>query len=852
LLKDLLKKIFFICLVVYICSSCNAVKRVADSDHLLVENSFIVNGKSNTSEALSKLSFQNKNTTIFGFPLRLHIYNLARPNKDSIFEAWLSKRPKRKQRLINKFSKKQLNQIKKSSLGLNGWLKKTGEAPSILDSLRIKKTKLNLERYYFSKGWFDRKINYTVDTLGNKRATLSYNIETGQPYNIRNISKEIKTPILDTLYEKVKTESAIIKEKQFDIVNFKEERNRLTSHFRNSGVYHFSQDYVSFENDTINTNHNVDVKINIPNRVIRTQDSTTRKPFKIYRIKEVNIFTDASFKNRSNSTPKKTARFNNFNFYNYNTLKYRPKAITNSVLINQGDLYSDLDKTRTYSYLSQLNAFKYPNIEYVENVLDTTLTANIYLNPRKKYGLSFDVNVSQSNIQKIGFSFSTGLVIRNIFRGAETLEISALGAIGASKDGAKSEDQFFDINELGADVKLNIPRLFFPFNTEKIIPKYMSPTTQLSTGFTSQKNIGLDKRTLNGRLSYNWFPKKTTNNTLDLLNLQYVRNLNPGNYFNVYQNSFNRLETIAIDSYSTPTEYIISNPDGSSSLDISRADDFIETVSSDANFLVSNPSEYQTVRNIRERKNRLIQNNFILASNFTLTKDSRENNFDSDFSIFRLKLELAGNLLNGAADLLDLKKNENGEFEVNDVAFSQYAKTEIDYIKLWNLGRSNVLALRSFVGIALPIGNSKTIPFSKSFFAGGANDNRAWTAYNLGPGRSDNNNEFNEANLKIAFSLEHRYNLFGNLNGAFFVDAGNIWNVLDDVENPKATFDSFDSLKDIAVGAGIGLRYDFGFFILRLDTGFKAYNPTYSINNRWLKDFNFSNAVYNFGINYPF
>ena len=851
-MKDLLKKIFFICLVVYICSSCNAVKRVADSDHLLVENSFIVNGKSNTSEALSKLSFQNKNTTIFGFPLRLHIYNLARPNKDSIFEAWLSKRPKRKQRLINKFSKKQLNQIKKSSLGLNGWLKKTGEAPSILDSLRIKKTKLNLERYYFSKGWFDRKIDYTVDTLGNKRATLSYNIETGQPYNIRNISKEIKTPILDTLYEKVKTESAIIKEKQFDIVDFKEERNRLTSHFRNSGVYHFSQDYVSFENDTINTNHNVDVKINIPNRVIRTQDSTTREPFKIYRIKEVNIFTDASFKNRSNSTPKKTATFNNFNFYNYNTLKYRPKAITNSVLINQGDLYSDLDKTRTYSYLSQLNAFKYPNIEYVENVLDTTLTANIYLTPRKKYGLSFDVNVSQSNIQKIGFSFSTGLVIRNIFRGAETLEISALGAIGASKDGAKSEDQFFDINELGADVKLNIPRLFFPFNTEKIIPKYMSPTTQLSTGFTSQKNIGLDKRTLNGRLSYNWFPKKTTNNTLDLLNLQYVRNLNPGNYFNVYQNSFNRLETIAIDSYSTPTEYIISNPDGSSSLDISRADDFIETVSSDANFLVSNPSEYQTVRNIRERKNRLIQNNFILASNFTLTKDSRENNFDSDFSIFRLKLELAGNLLNGAADLLDLKKNENGEFEVNDVAFSQYAKTEIDYIKLWNLGRSNVLALRSFVGIALPIGNSKTIPFSKSFFAGGANDNRAWTAYNLGPGRSDNNNEFNEANLKIAFSLEHRYNLFGNLNGAFFVDAGNIWNVLDDVENPKATFDSFDSLKDIAVGAGIGLRYDFGFFILRLDTGFKAYNPTYSINNRWLKDFNFSNAVYNFGINYPF
>lgn len=851
-MKDSLKKIFFICSIAYICTACNAVKRVGEKDHLLVENSFIVNGKNTTSEALSKLSFQKTNSRILGIPVRLHIYNFARPNKDSIFESWLNKHPKRKERLINKFSKKQLNQIKKSSLGFNSWLKNTGEAPSILDSIKIKKTKLNLERYYFSKGWFDREIDFVVDTLRNKRARLSYNITTGKPYEIRAVETKIESPVLDTLYESAKAKSLLKKGEQFDIVNFKNERDRLTTKFRNSGVYHFSQDYISFKNDTIGTDHNVDIKINIPNRAIRTPDSTTREPFNVYRIKEVNIFTDASFQNRNAVTPTKTATYDNFNFYNYGELKYRPKAITNAVLINKGDLYSDLDRTRTYGYLSKLNSFKYPNIEYIENKIDTTLTANIYLNPRKKYGLGFDFNVSQSNIQKIGLSFSTGVLIRNIFRGAETLEISALGAIGASKDGAKSDDQFFDINELGADIKLNIPRLFFPFNTERIIPKFMSPTTQLSTGFTSQKNIGLDKRTLNGRLSYNWLPSKNTTNTLDLLNLQYVRNLNPGNYFSVYQNSFDRLETIALNSYPTPAEFLISNPDGSNTLDITKADDFIGRVSSDTNFQNTNPNDYQTVRNIRERKTRLIQNNFILASNFNLIKDTRENNFDTDFSIFRLKLELAGNLLNGAADVLDLKKNENGEFEVNDVAFSQYTKTEVDYIKLWDLGRSNVLAFRGFMGVALPLGNSKTIPFSKSFFAGGSNDNRAWTAYNLGPGRSDNNNEFNEANLKIAFSLEHRYNLFGNLNGAFFVDGGNIWNVLDDVEDPKAIFDSFSSLKDIALGAGFGLRYDFGFFILRLDTGFKAHNPTYEKSNRWFRDFNFSNAVYNFGINYPF
>jgi outer membrane protein assembly factor BamA len=371
-------------------------------------------------------------------------------------------------------------------------------------------------------------------------------------------------------------------------------------------------------------------------------------------------------------------------------------------------------------------------------------------------------------------------------------------------------------------------------------------------GFTGQKNIGLDKQTFNGRLRYNWFPKKNTTNTFDLLNLQYVRNLNPGNYFNVYQNSFNRLGTIAITSYPTPDEYLIQNSDGTNQLNINRADDFMTLVNADANFQSSNSNDYRTVRNIRERKNRLIQDNLILASNFNLIKDKRENAFDTDFSIFRLRLELAGNLLNAASDLIGLDKNENGEFEINNVAFSQYVKTELDYIKLWDLGRDNVLALRTFAGVALPLGNAATIPFSKSFFAGGSNDNRAWTAYNLGPGRSDNNNEFNEANLKIAFSLEHRYKLFGKLNGAFFIDAGNIWNVLDDVKDPKAIFTGFKSLEDIAVGAGIGLRYDFDFFILRFDTGFKAYNPTYSMSNRWFRDFNFSNVVYNIGLNYPF
>lgn len=168
------------------------------------------------------------------------------------------------------------------------------------------------------------------------------------------------------------------------------------------------------------------------------------------------------------------------------------------------------------------------------------------------------------------------------------------------------------------------------------------------------------------------------------------------------------------------------------------------------------------------------------------------------------------------------------------------------------MGHKNILAVRSFFGIAIPYGNSPNIPFSKSFFAGGANDNRAWSAYDLGPGSSQNKDDFNEANLKIALNIEHRFNVYEDLYGALFVDMGNIWNVFDNVQDPGATFESIESLKDIAIGSGFGLRYDFSFLVFRFDIGFKTYDPSYSNDERWLNDFNFGNAVYNVGINYPF
>lgn len=841
-MKKQLSKILFLVLLAIGLYSCDTVKRVAEDEHLLSKTSVIVNDKKDNTEIINSLLYQKPNRKIASIPLRLHIYNTARPNRDSLFETWLNKRQKRRARLERRYSIKQVNKLKQSVLGFNNWLKSTGEAPTIVNEDETKRSVKRLKDYYINNGWFNVEADFDIKKNDNKRAEVKYNVETKHPFLIDSISDILKSPVIDSLYQNIKKNAIIKTGEQYRTSNFEEERDRISTSLRNSGLYHFNQDYITFEMDTIGTHKKVNVGINIQDRAIRTPDSIRREPFEIYKIKDVNIITDYTFDNR-NKPFQDSISYGSYKLYSYDKIRYRPKALTDAIFITPGEVFKDIDRTRTYRYINELRTFKYPNIEYTENP-DNTLTDTIRLTPLKKFSLSFNADVSQSDIQTVGFSLNPSLKIRNVFKGAETLEISGIASIGASDDLKEEGDPFFDIIEFGVDVKLTIPRLFSPFYTENIIPKYMSPSTRIGLATTSQKNIGLDKRTFSGNFSYNWLPNPQVTNRLDLFNVQYVRNLNPDNYFGVYNNSFSSLNKIAQDVGYIGSDSDLTIPDG--------ANTFIDYVLNQTTPSEISSSQLETINGIDERQNRLTENNLILSSSFNFTKDQRTNLFDHDFSIFRFKLELAGNLLAGTSKLLGLKKDNDGRYEFLNVAYSQYVKTEFDYIKHWDLGKKNVLATRAFFGIAIPYGNSKSIPFAKSFFGGGPNDNRAWSAYNLGPGSSETTNEFSEANLKLAFSAEQRFNIFGNLNGALFIDAGNIWNVLDNVEDDRATFSGFDSLKDIAVGSGFGLRYDFSFFVFRFDIGFKTYDPSYRDNNRWFNDYNFTNAVYNIGINYPF
>nr|WP_200822860.1 BamA/TamA family outer membrane protein [Aquimarina sp. AU58] len=859
-LKHFLTKILLITLTSIFLFSCNAVKRVPESEYLLKKNQIYVDSAKTKNPKLYNQLYQKPNIKLLGIPIRLHIYNLASVNQDSLYQDWLTRKPKREKRIIKFLSKKQVDRLGVGLSRINEWLKSTGEPPSIIDESKVKRSIKRLQAYYWNNGWFNIEADYKINTKDNKTATVDYYVKPHQPYFIDSLNTRIESKVADSIYQLNTEKSTIISGKQYKTLDIEAERERLTSLYRNSGLYHFEKEFIKFDADTINTGHKVNLNLLIKNRSITYGDSTARIPFKVHKISKVNIFTDYSYQNR-NQNPKDSTFYKGYNIYGYDKIKYTRKAITNSVLITPGEIFRDKDRTNTYNQINNLRTFKYPNINYEIDPNDSSgenLVANILLTPRKKYSTNIDFDVSTSNIQAFGIGFGGSLLIRNVFGGAEILEISARGSIGSSSDAIDGGQKFFNISEVGADIKLSFPKILFPLRTNKIIPKHMSPTTNLIFGMNVQQNIGLDKQNATGVFNYRWKPSNILTNQFDLINIQYVRNLNTSNYFNIYNTSFNRLNNIATRVLEVDSPFFSQPDTGTPNIDNailhipSGANGFIaESLSSAADSDLTS-DQLQEIRNINERKVRLTEDNLIFASSYTYTKNNRENLYDESYSRFRAKIELAGNVLSAISNISGLKENSNKRFEVFGVEFSQYAKTELDYIKHWDLGRKSVVAFRAFGGIALPYGNSNSIPFARSFFGGGPNDNRAWLVYDLGPGSTGGRDEFNEANMKIALNAEYRYKILGSLHGALFVDAGNIWNVLDNVEEEDAIFSELDDVREIALGSGFGFRYDFNFFVLRLDIGFKTFNPANDQNKRWFKGYNFSEAVYNFGINYPF
>lgn len=791
------------------------------------------------------------NKKFLGIPIKKMLFESAHPEPQKKFEKWLAKKEKRKKRLEKWFSPKQVSALENYSVKFNEWLKNNGEPPAVLDTNAINTSKKRIQQYYKNLGYYNVIVDHDTTHTKPKKVVLQYQIYPDKQYEIDSIKTQIDSPQIEKIYTS-NTAAAIIKQGDaFEINKFEKERERLFTLFRNNGVYNFQQNSIQFiaAIDSTGQDLKIPVTIEIQNPQQLVNEISTTVPYQTYTINEIEVFVDDFNAGINIDQFNDSIQYKDITLYSKGKLKYRPQAITSGIAIKKNQPYSDLDRTLTYRYFTNLKNFKYPSINYsLIPEKEDQLKASIFLTPRERFSLGFDLDFSHSNIQDFGIGLGGGLGIRNVFRGAESLELNIKNTLGASRDIAQKGDQFFNLFELGADLKLSFPRLVFPFFENAWTTPEMNPVTQMILGTSIQQNIGLDKQFFKSTYQFDWQPKKNKKVQIKWIDLEFVNNRNLSNYFNVYRNSYDRLNSIAA-IYNTQTDF--QDVDGNLSIP-EGTEGFINAVLNNETILNQENPDFKTVNTVKERQDRLTANNLILGSSFSLNFNSQESIFDENFYQLRWKVDWVGNLLNGVLRAVNAPENDQGQTQLGGVSPSQYVKSEVDYIKHWPLGNEQVIAFHAFGGLAVPYGNANNMPFSRSYFSGGANDNRAWKAYKLGPGSSNNINEFNEANFKLAFNIEYRFPLSGPLKGGLFIDAGNVWNIFDDVDDPAFRFDGLQDLSEIAIGSGIGLRYDFDFFVFRFDTGFKTYNPALPKGERWWGEYKLKNAVFNIGINYPF
>ena len=788
-------KIKLILILILFVSGCALQKTISNKDFIVEKTNIKIDGKIIKNDSLKELITFEKNSKFLGIPISALIASSAKKNSDSLFKKWISKKNKR-EKLTNIFSEKQLFQINKYYNNFNDWKKNNGEKISLVDSSKINKSKENISLYFKNIGYLDNSVSFTINKKPQKKASIDLNVKQGPRYYIGSIVSKIESKIIDSIYKKNKLNS-FLKENEFFITeNFDLERNRLYNLFRNNGVYGFQINSIVFSVKIDSTRNNYSLPVDI---IINGDD------YKIFKIRNINL-------EEIDNEPK---------------FKFNKGFLQSKIKFRKNSVFNDSLRKSTLKSLNALDLFNFPSIQYTE-ASHNTLDANIILNNKKKFGLGFGFDLKQSDIEDIGIAFENRFKSRNFFKNGENLNLSASGSIG--KSGNKT------ISQTNYDLTINFPRfLFFENYTDNLENK----TTFLSFGSSNQRNIGLDRNSFKLDFNYGW----TKNNKFidfSAIQIELINNKNIENYFNIYSNSFGQLNFIS-SKYTSDSKYFLNGQ-----LNIPNGINlFIEDVLN-GNLIVDS-DDFSLVSYIDGRRQRLISNNLIIGSSFQIS-NNYDNRYDKkNFRQWKLKFKSSGNL----ASIL-INKNSEGKKLISDLEFSQFLKIESSFIRHWDVSDNSLFAMRYFGGIAIPFGNSNNIPFSESFFGGGSNDNRAWEVYKLGPGSSGAKNEFNEANLKLALNLEYRFKMFGNFNGAIFTDIGNIWNVLDDTEEESRSFNGFKDLDELAIGSGIGVRYDSGLFIFRLDMGLKTYNPALIKKDRWFNDFSLKKAVFNIGLNYPF
>ncbi|WP_255481077.1 BamA/TamA family outer membrane protein [Pontibacter sp. Tf4] len=682
------------------------------------------------------------------------------------------------------------------------FLMRVGEPPAIYDSTLMQQTLDQIAIFLNAQGYFNHTLSLDKK-VKDKLVYITLNIAEQEPYRYSSFTYAIPDTAILSL---VKTTAGRSLLKLNDIYNedkLTEERTRLYELLRNNGYYDFARAYIEFEIDTLIGKPNAaDVTT-----IIRNPETGGRH--QVYEVNKVYFKTDVD----RFGIPRDTIKYNGINYVAYNQ-QYSPRILDKKVDIYPGQKYSQLQTATTQRNLADLDVFQFNNILYnkIGSPTDSIYKLNAFINaiPSKRFQETTELGLNYTERTPGPFS-SIRLRMRNVFGGAENLDLG----VRAGFEGQISlteQSETVMIKEFGGDLALTFPTIMVP-GGGNLLTKY-SPRTRIYTGFTNVDRQEYKRSNYELSLDYIWQKSRTP---LQPPVLQYI--FSPVN-LNIVQ-----VDTISEDFKRNLERY----SQGSRSLIESFNSAFISSMSFN---LIYNTNDFTQSRNAR---------------------------------YFRGLVEVGG-----------LSQELGLNVSINNLNTYQFVRFNPDYRRYIPLGNKQFFVYRVNTGIAAPIFQSQILPYDKYFFAGGASSVRAWQSRRLGPGSfaqlqevTDENGETilvrdfeaeQPGSVLLELSTEYRFNIFSFLNGAFFVDAGNVWTLEQDAARPGASFEMNNFYKELAVGTGFGLRFDLTVLVLRFDFATKVYDPG-GINGKKfvLGDFRFSEFFtgsnqnnLNIGIGYPF
>jgi outer membrane protein assembly factor BamA len=720
-------------------------------------------------------------------------------------DSYIKPKPNR-QILGTKFYLGLYNLSGKKDNGWNRWLRKIGEAPVLYDAYETERNNKQLGLYIRNKGYHHAEVSDSV-RLKKKKAQVSYEIAAGIPYILRSINYHYEDTTLRSLLAPDSVNSLLKPGDPFDVDAMQAERTRIETYLRNRGYYNFNREYIYYEADSSLNNQQVDLTIGIKKFILPSGEGYYLVvPHRKYRIEEVYIYPGFDPKraiadNKGYIEGLTSFKYKEFEFRHEDKLKADPGVISQSIFIMPGEDYDAEKVKQSYKHLSSLRIYKLVNIVFEEKNPDDPyiheyypLVCHIQLSPTTSQSYTVELEGTNS-AGNFGVGGNLNYQHRNLFGGAENFSTRLSGAVETINE--IDREGFGNMIELGIEGRLTFPKFLLPFKTEQFIRKN-NPKTSTSISYNYQHRPDYTRSVFQTTFGYNWTSGDFITHIINPVSLNYVKM-------------------------------------------IDATDEFIEDI--EDTYL-----EYS------------YEDRLILGVNYSFIFSNQDIKKTKDFVFFRTNLETAGVLLKGMAMAINAERDSLGRYIMFGNAFAQYLKGDVEfrYFKIFN-DQTN-LVYRIFAGVAYPYGNSITIPYEKQYFTGGANGIRAWQVRNLGPGSF---NIFNEseaprypnqtADVKLEGNIEYRFDLFWLLEGALFLDGGNIWSLNKDDDRPGSVFEWDRFYKEFALGTGFGLRMDFSFFVFRFDLGMKVRDPAQPEGSRWVfMNSGYNSPQFNIAIGYPF